>query len=170
MSGPLVVGAPDQLLLRLDHPDAEACRAELARFAELVTAPEFIHTYALGDIGLWNAASSGLSGSAVVDTLLRFSAGPVPHSVLTTVTDTMARFGSLTLRLGAVLGGDTGLTLHADDAAVLDEVLADDALAGLVEFRIDETSAFVADERRGALKQRLIELRRPVDDLSLIHI
>ncbi len=161
MSGPLVVAGADQLLLRTDHPEAERCRAELARFAELVTAPESLHTYALGDIGLWNAASAGLSAESVIDTLLRYSSAPVPHGVLTTVTDTMARFGSLTLRRAA-----EGLVLAGDEPALLDEVLADPAAAALVELRIDSTSALVLDERRGALKQRLVELRHPVDDLA----
>ncbi len=161
MSGPLVVAATDQLLLRLDHPDAEACRAELARFAELVTAPELIHTYALGDVGLWNAAASGLDAESVVDVLVRFAAAPVPHAVLTTVTDTMARFGALTLTRGA-----EGLRLRAAEPPILDEVLDDDRVAAAVELRIDDHEALVTAERHGALKQRLVELRRPVEDLA----
>ena len=58
--GPLLMPAADTLLLRLDHPDADACRAELATFAELESSPEHLHTYRLSDLGLWNARSAGI--------------------------------------------------------------------------------------------------------------
>ena len=67
--GPLLVTGPDTLLLQVDHPDADACRAELAVFAELERSPEHVHTYRLTDLGLWNAKAAGVDAAAGKDHL-----------------------------------------------------------------------------------------------------
>ena len=71
----------------------EQARDELARFAELVKSPEYVHTYRITPLSLWNAAASGLSGDAIVDTLQTFSRYPVPENVCVDINDYVSRFG-----------------------------------------------------------------------------
>jgi hypothetical protein len=49
------------VLLEVNHPDYERARDLLVRFAELEKSPEFVHTYRLSPLSLWNAASSLLT-------------------------------------------------------------------------------------------------------------
>ena len=76
--GPLIVQSDKTLLLEVDHADADACRHEIAPFAELERAPEHIHTYRLTPLGLWNARAAGHDAEGVVDVLLRYSRYAVP--------------------------------------------------------------------------------------------
>ncbi len=163
--------AADTLLLQLNHPEAEACRAELAAFAELELSPEHIHTYRLTDLGLWNARSAGLSAAYVVDVLIRYCAGPIPHVVLRSITDAMDRFGRVVIeggRLRSQAGASEGLLLRVDDPRLLDELLAVEGVANLIGARLDPSSASIEAAKRGRLKQRLVELRWPADDRAAL--
>jgi DNA excision repair protein ERCC-3 len=69
----------------------------IAAFAELERAPEHVHSYRLTPLGLWNARAAGLDAEKVLDTLLKYSRFPVPHSLLIDVEETMSRYGRLRL-------------------------------------------------------------------------
>ena len=162
---PLIIPSADTLLLQLAHPDAERCRAELAAFAELESSPDHIHTFRLSDLGLWNARSAGLDAERVIDVLDRFSAIPVPHATLTLVAETMARFGRVLITGGA---DGTELSIHADEVALLDELLARPEVAAHLGPRLGPTEATLAPQHRGRLKQALVEARLPADDRAAV--
>ncbi len=160
--GPLIVQSDKTLLLEVDHALAVACRQAIAPFAELERAPEHVHTYRLTPLGLWNARAAGHDAEQVVDVLLRYSRYPVPHALLVDVAETMARFGRLQLR-----GHPThGLVLHAFDVPVLEEVLRSKKVAPLVGERIDTETVAVHPSERGNLKQVLLKLGWPAEDLA----
>ncbi|MBX6769526.1 MAG: helicase-associated domain-containing protein, partial [Actinomadura rubrobrunea] len=117
--GPLIVQSDKTLLLEVDHDLADACRTDIAPFAELERAPEHIHTYRVTPLALWNARAAGHDAEQVVDTLLRYSRYPVPHALLVDIADTMARYGRLRLEKHPTYG----LVLVSSDRAVLEEVL-----------------------------------------------
>jgi DNA excision repair protein ERCC-3 len=160
--GPLIVQSDKTLLLEADHEQADACRREIAPFAELERAPEHIHTYRLTPLGLWNARAAGHDAEGVIDVLLRYSRYPVPHSLLVDVAETMDRYGRLQLQKDPV----HGLVLHAFDRAVLEEVLRSKKVAPLVGARLDEDSVVVHPSERGHLKQVLLKLGWPAEDLA----
>ncbi|QCB94558.1 DNA repair helicase XPB [Cellulomonas shaoxiangyii] len=160
--GPLIVQSDKTLLLEVDHDQADACRRAIAPFAELERAPEHVHTYRLTPLGLWNARAAGHDAEQVVDTLLEFSRYPVPHALLVDVAETMARYGRLQLIQDPV----HGLVLHALDAAVLVEVMRSKKTAGLLGERIDDTDVVVHKSERGHLKQVLLKLGWPAEDLA----
>ena len=160
--GPLVVQSDRTLLLEVDHEQAEQCRLEIAPFAELERAPEHIHTYRLTPLGLWNARAAGHDAEQVVDVLLRHSRYPVPSSLLVDVAETMERYGRL--RIEEHPGH--GLVLVSTDLAVLTEVLRSAKVKGLVGDRIDEHSVVVHPSERGHLKQVLLKLGWPAEDLA----
>jgi len=161
-SGPLVVQSDKTLLLEIDHPDADACRMAIAPFAELERAPEHIHTYRLTPLGLWNARAAGHDAEQVVDTLLTYSRYPVPSSLLVDVADTMDRFGRLRLEKHPL----HGLVLVSTDRAVLTEVLRSAKVKGLVGARLDDDTVAVHPSERGHLKQVLLKLGWPAEDLA----
>ncbi len=160
--GPLVVQSDRTLLLEVDHPYADACRIAIAPFAELERAPEHIHTYRLTPLGLWNARAAGHDAEQVVHTLLTYSRYPVPNSLLVDVAETMDRYGRLRIEKHPT----HGLILVSTDRAVLTEVLRSTKVKGLLGSRVDEDSVVVHPSERGHLKQVLLKLGWPAEDLA----
>jgi DNA excision repair protein ERCC-3 len=160
--GPLIVQSDKTLLLEIDHKDSAECRKAIAPFAELERAPEHIHTYRLTPLGLWNARSAGHDAEQVVDTLLRYSRYPVPHSLLIDVAETMDRYGRLQINNDPA----HGLVLQALDQAVLEEVLRSKKISPLLGKRIDDTTVLVHASERGHLKQALVKLGWPAEDVA----
>ncbi len=161
-AGPLIVQSDKTLLLEVDHPDATACRMAIAPFAELERSPEHVHTYRLTPLGLWNARAAGHDAEQVVDALLRFSRYPVPHALLVDVADTMDRYG----RLQLVNDPAHGLVLRGLDKAVLTEVSRSKKLAGILGARLSDDLIAVHPSERGRLKQALLKLGWPAEDLA----
>ena len=160
--GPLIVQSDKTLLLEVDHPQAAECRKAIAPFAELERSPEHIHTYRLTPLGLWNARAAGHDAEQVVDTLLTYSRYAVPHALLVDVAETMARFGRLRLEKHPV----HGLVLASTDRPVLEEVLRARRIAGMLGARIDDDTVVVHASERGNLKQALLKLGWPAEDLA----
>jgi DNA excision repair protein ERCC-3 len=160
--GPLIVQSDKTLLLETDHPLADECRRAIAPFAELERAPEHIHTYRLTPLGLWNARAAGQDAERVVDVLLRYSRYPVTHALLVDVAETMARYGRLQLQLDPA----HGLVLKSFDQAVLEEVLRSNKIKPLVGARLAPDTVVVHPSERGHLKQVLLRLGWPAEDLA----
>jgi DNA excision repair protein ERCC-3 len=159
--GPLIVQSDRTLLLETAHPEAGDCRAVLARFAELERSPEHFHTYRLTPLSLWNARASGMSAGEMVEALSRFSRYPVPQPVTAEIVEQAARYGRLRLERE-----DDRLVLRCEDAAVLEEVLRADQVAQLLGQRLGTDASEVAPHARGRLKQALIKLGWPAEDLA----
>jgi DNA excision repair protein ERCC-3 len=160
--GPLIVQSDKTLLLEVDHPSADECRRAIAPFAELERAPEHVHTYRLTPLGLWNARAAGHDAEQVVDTLLSYSRYAVPHALLIDVAETMARYGRLQLANDPA----HGLVLRTTDQPVLTEVLRSKKVQPLVGARIDDDTVLVHPSERGHLKQVLLKLGWPAEDLA----
>src|SRR5690348_7568907 len=160
--GPLIVQSDKTLLLEVDHPRSEEARIAIAPFAELERAPEHVHTYRITPLALWNARAAGHDAEQVVDALSRFSRYPVPQPLLIDVVDTMGRFGRLTL----VNHPAHGLTMSTVDRAVLEEVLRHKKIAPMLGARVDPDTVVVHPSERGRLKQVLLKVGWPAEDLA----
>src|ERR671916_1989863 len=160
--GPLIVQSDKTVLLEVDHEQAGAARTAIAPFAELERAPEHIHTYRITPLALWNARAAGHDAEQVVDALVRFSRYAVPQPLLVDVVDTMGRYGRLQLAQSPV----HGLVLVALDRAVLTEVLRHKRIAPMLGARIDDDTVIVHPSERGHLKQALLKIGWPADDLA----
>ncbi len=161
-NGPLIVQSDKTLLLEVDHPDADQARRDIAPFAELERAPEHVHTYRITPLALWNARAAGHDAEGVIDTLMNYSRYAVPHALLIDVADTMDRYG----RLRLLDHPAHGLVLEALDIPVLEEVLRSKKVAPLVGARIDDGLVAVHPSERGHLKQVLLKLGWPAEDMA----
>jgi len=86
----------------------------------------------------------------------------VPHALLVDVADTMDRYG----RLQLVMHPTHGLVLVSLDRAVLEEVLRQKKIAPLLGERIDTDTVVVHPSERGRLKQALLKVGWPAEDLA----
>ncbi|EWC58715.1 DNA repair helicase [Actinokineospora spheciospongiae] len=160
--GPLIVQSDKTLLLEIDHASSNDARIAIAPFAELERAPEHVHTYRITPLALWNARAAGHDAEQVVDALSSYSRYPVPQPLLIDIVDTMGRFGRLTLQNSPV----HGLTMASNDRAVLEEVLRNKKIGPMLGERIDDDTVVVHPSERGRLKQMLLKVGWPAEDLA----
>ena len=161
-SNPLVVQSDKTILLEANNDLYPEARDALARFAELEKSPEYIHTYRITPLSLWNAAAAGMTAKGIIDSLLRFSRYEVPQNVIADVEDNVARYGRLKL-----FKDEKGrLVLHSDDALLIMELLNQRGLQPLITGSPDANHIFVKPGDRGNVKCALIKIGYPVEDLA----
>ena len=160
--GPLIVQSDKTALLEVDHPYASDARHDLAIFAELERAPEHIHTYRITKLGLWNARAAGHGSDYVLGVLDRYAKFAIPSSVRVDVQETMDRYGKLVIRRNS----EGTLILTSESAAILLEASRSPRIAALLGQRISEDSFEVLAFARGSLKQELLKLGWPAEDLA----
>ncbi|EWT06191.1 helicase [Intrasporangium chromatireducens Q5-1] len=166
--GALIVQSDKTLLLEVDHPRSEEARRSIAPFAELERAPEHVHTYRVTPLGLWNARAAGHDAEQVVDALITHSRYPVPNALLVDIAETMDRYGRLTLEKEGFADSPEGtrLVLRTTDRPVLEEVLRHKKIKPLTGERIDDLAVVVHPSERGHLKQELLKVGWPAEDLA----
>jgi DNA excision repair protein ERCC-3 len=158
-ANPLIVQSNNTLLLEVNNPRFEEARDAVNSFAHLQKSPEYIHTYVITPLSLWNAASLGMTAGAMIDALRRFSKYPLPEAVLDDIEELTSRYGKL------VLESDNGnLLLRCNTPRILDQLAQHPSLRPLLAGRADRTSIFVPPQNRGLLKQALIGLGYPAHD------
>lgn len=160
--GPLIVQSDRTALLEVNHFQAADARHDLSVFAELERAPEHVHTYRITKLGLWNARAAGHDSAFVLDVLDKYSKFPVPASIRVDIQQTMSRYGRLVIKKG--LAGD--LQLYSAEPAVLLETTRQRKVNDLLTGRIDENTWQIAEWARGQIKQELLKIGWPAEDLA----
>lgn len=156
---PLIVQSNNTILLEVNNPLFSDARNSLSQFAHLEKSPEYIHTYTITPLSLWNAAALGLTPDVVVKSLETYSKYPIPSNVRDDIYELMGRFGKLTLE-----SGKEGLLLHCKDEQLFHHILKHSKIKTLVGPMVDSTRVIISPEFRGAIKQTLIAMGFPVYD------
>ncbi|MGE0785090.1 MAG: DNA repair helicase XPB [Sandaracinaceae bacterium] len=157
---PAIVQSDRSVLLEVDHPRYEEAREVLARFAELEKSPEHVHTYRLGDLALWNAASAGLGADEIIEGLTAISRYEVPSLVMHEIRDRMARYGVCSLHDHP--SDPSRLRLAVREPFVRERLAGEKKAAEILSPCPD---GFLLDViHRGYVKQVLLEIGYPVDD------
>ena len=158
---PLIVQGDRSILLETASPGFADARDALLGFAELVKSPEYVHTWRLTALSLWNAAAAGHTADGIVASLRGLAKFPVPDSVPEFVREKMGRYGALRL----VRDGEW-LRLEGRYAADLAAVRGIKGVHDLLG-DADATGALRVHPRsRGELKQALTAFGHPVEDLA----
>jgi DNA excision repair protein ERCC-3 len=141
-----------------EHPRYAEARDLLASFAELEKSPDYLHTYRLTPVSIWNAAALGWTVERVEQTLSDLSCVPLPQNVLKDIRTWIGRYGCLSIeRRGE------RFELLTRDPAALREALLNEHVRKLVEIDAEQR-VWVAELARGTIKQQLIRIGFPVDD------
>lgn len=160
-ANPLIVQGDRTILLEVDNPLHAEARDAIAPFAELEKSPEHIHTYRLSPLSLWNAAAAGMTSDEMVESLEAYSKFPLPPSLPADLRDLVSRYGRV--RLQRI---DGQLRLITQDRALIEELARQRGVKDYLGERIDETSFAIDDGNRGVLKQALITVGYPAEDLA----
>jgi DNA excision repair protein ERCC-3 len=160
-TNPLIVQGDRSILVEVDNPRYAEARDALAPFAELEKSPEHIHTYRLTDLSLWNAAAAGMTADEMVDVLRRFSKFPLPGTLGADLAERVGRYGRVRLERA----GDK-LKLVCLDRPLLEELARQPKVREYLGARLDPAGFLVEPAHRGVLKQALIAVGYPAEDLA----
>ena len=161
-NGPLIIQSDYTFLLEVEHSQYADCRDFLLLFTELVKSPEYIHTYRVTPLSLWNAAALEVSLSRIVDGLESFSKYSIPSIVLTSLEDWYQQYGKLVLEKE----NEEELRLTINDDTIFSRLLNNVSLQYFWQHTEAQSKSFlIKKNNRGNIKQALIQLGYPVNDL-----
>ncbi len=160
-ANPLIIQSDKSVLLEVNNPLYEPARDELSRFAELEKSPEYIHTYRITPLSLWNAAAAGVGPEYITEVLGRFSKFPIPSNITTDIKDYISRYGRIKM-----LYLEDRMVLQSDDKMLLVEVERNKNILPFLIKRLDEKTLQVDPAKRGFIKQALVQFGYPAEDLA----
>ncbi len=147
--------------MTIEHPRYTEARDQLALFAELEKSPDYLHTYRITPVSIWNAAAMGVTAERIEAILEDLSCVPIPKNVLTEVRGWLEKYGLL--RIEKRHDGDSGFELVSDSKSALQDVLGFREIRNLL--KVDANGrVFLTELERGTIKQALIKIGYPVDD------
>lgn len=160
---PLIIQSDRTLLLEVQNPLFEEVRDAISPFADLLKSPEYIHTYRITPLSLWNAASVGLTAEEIIATLERYAKYGLPEMIRKEIIDTVRRFGILQL-----VSRDGKLMLTTKDPLTLKEVWGYRSIRKLFPTPPDPDFHHIEVPlgMRGVVKVELIKLGYPVQDVA----
>lgn len=166
-SNPLIVQGDRSILVEVDNPKYAEARDALAPFAELEKSPEHIHTYRLTPLSLWNAAAAGMHAETMIEVLRRYSKFPLPGNLAPDITEMVSRYGRVRLeKVDAEGESPPPLRLVCQDVPLLEELARQPKIRTYLGKRLDRTSFLVDAGFRGVLKQALVTIGYPAEDLA----
>ena len=146
-----------------EHPRYAEARDALAAFAELEKSPEYLHSYRITSISIWNAAAIGLTADGIIEILEDLVCVPIPQNVLVDIRDWVERYGLLRIERCKDKTGAQRFELTSGDREALESVLGFPSVAKLID-RQEDGRVLLGELARGSLKQALIKIGFPVDD------
>jgi DNA excision repair protein ERCC-3 len=160
-ANPLIIQSDRSILLEVNNPLYESARDELSRFAELEKSPEYIHTYRITPLSLWNAAAAGMGADAIVEALAKYSKFPMPSNIAVDIKDYVSRYGRIKLLLE-----DGKMILRSNDELLITEVERHKNLKDYLITRLDKNTLQIDPAKRGFAKQALVHFGYPAEDLA----
>ena len=141
-----------------EHPRYAEARDRLAVFAELTKSPDYLHTYRLSTISVWNAAALGVTAQEMLDILEDLACVPIPPNIATELNEWVGRYGVLRIERG-----EQGFELVSSDPQLVADMLGHESVRKNCELG-PEGQVLLDDLQRGLIKQALIRIGFPVDD------
>ncbi len=161
LNNPLIVQSDKTMFLEVDNERFEDCRAVISRFAELEKSPEYMQTYRISALSLWNAASSRMTADEIIGALEQYSKYPVPKNVLHEIREQISRYGKVKL----IREDDGELYITSDEKAFLSEIAHHRSVQEYIK-EVQDGRILVNKDYRGHIKQALIRIGYPVEDLA----
>lgn len=161
VNNPMIVQSDRTILLEVDHAQHAEARDALAQFAELEKSPEHIHTYRLSPLSLWNAAAGGMSAQDILELLTRYSKYAIPPNIVVEIREYIKRYG----RIKLIREGER-LLLRSNDTTLIAEVMHHKRTQPYILHQVDLNTIQVDASRRGHVKQALIHMGFPAEDLA----
>lgn len=160
-ANPLIIQSDRSILLEVDNPLFSEVRDLLGRFAELEKSPEHIHTYRVTPLSLWNAAASGLSAKKIMEVLENYSKYPIPQNIGVEIAENIGRYGRIKL-----IEDKKAYFLVSGDVPLLTQIWNNRNIRPFLKGRPDNNRIQIDTLMRGHVKQALIKIGFPIQDLA----
>ncbi|MCL2747769.1 MAG: helicase-associated domain-containing protein [Oscillospiraceae bacterium] len=161
MYRPLIVQSDMTLLLETNNASYESARDELSAFAEMEKSPEYVHTYKMTPISLWNAASAGVKSADIVASLEKYSKYPISETVVARLKQISDRYGKVRILMEH---GD--LFLEADDKYIMAQLCVEKSVIKFFIGAPQKNRVKIDPVFRGHIKQALMNIQFPPEDLA----
>lgn len=158
---PLIIQNDFTVLLETGHADFEYVRYELSQFADLIKSPSYLHTYRITPLSLWNAAATGIGTDQIIEFLEKYSQYGIPTMLKAEMEKNRDRYGLLRMDKQ-----EDRLYLLSDDLHLLQDIVTYPSLREDIEGFVAPDRLEIKAECRGTIKQELMRLGYPVDDLA----
>ena len=120
---------------------------KLVQFAELVKAPEGIHTFRLTPYSLWSGAARQIPAENIINFLESNSINQIPNSLKRKIKITMTTFNTIELRRQ-----ETTLILEAKNRLIMARILSNKKIADMVKCKPDTVTLHFDIDKRIELK------------------
>jgi DNA excision repair protein ERCC-3 len=157
---PVIVQSDGSILLEVQNDAYEDARDAILPFAELVKSPEYVHTYRITPISLWNAAAIGADCEDVMNALVLYSRYDIPQIVETRIKDAFSRWDAVRL----LPAGDE-LIVEVKEKNILERLLVSKQVQECITSVLPGRGFNISKDVRGRFKHMMIKLGFPVNDL-----
>ncbi|OCA96509.1 helicase [Clostridium beijerinckii] len=161
MNNPIIVQSDKTLLVEVNNELYIEVRDKLSRFAEVIKSPEYIHTYKISPISLWNAATSGMSYQDIIEILEKYSKYEMPQNVIKDIEDNINKYGKI-----KIIREENSLFLISKDLYIMKEITNYKSIEKYFKEKINDFKYKIDENMRGEIKLSLIKLGYPVEDLG----
>lgn len=158
---PIIVQSDGSILLEVQSPEYEKARDAVMPFAELIKSPEYVHTYRITNLSIWNAASLGITYDDVIGKLTVFSRYEIPAGVLFRIKDAFNRWDAVRL----MKHDDHLLRIEVKSPEIFEYIVSKPGIKELVIDSIPPMAFTIDSQTRGRFKHMLIKAGFPVHDL-----
>ncbi len=158
---PLIVQGDGTILLDVKANDFDEIRTFMLAFAELIKSPEYIHTYKITSVSLWNAASLKYEAQTIIDFLIKYSSYEVPKNIIYQITDSIQKYGRV-----KIIKENDKFFLTSEDSSIITEVAHYKHTEKYIKDVLSNNKIEIDGAYRGHIKLALINLGYPVEDLA----
>ncbi|HNQ85658.1 MAG TPA: helicase-associated domain-containing protein [Deltaproteobacteria bacterium] len=158
---PLIIQSDGSILLEVLSGVYEEARDAILPFAELIKSPEYVHTYRITPLSLWNAAAMGISHEEVLEGLTRYARYDIPHTVVSRIAEAFDRWDAVRLYRQDT---DT-LRVEVRSDGLLNQLMAKREIAQVIVDHVPPGGFLIPSGIRGRFKHNLIKMGYPVHDL-----
>jgi len=160
-NNPLIVQSDRTIMAEVKNDLYEEARDAISRFSEIIKSPEYIHTYRITPLSLWNAAASGMKSQDMIFSLEKYGKYALPDNIKKDILDYVGRYGKVKL-----LKENDDLVLKAEDQLLITEIEYNKKLQQYLKARIDANTIAINADMRGHIKHALLKVGYPVEDLA----
>ena len=160
-NAPLIVQGDGTILLDVSTKHFEEIRNFMLVFAELVKSPEYIHTYRITLVSLWNAASLNYTSEQIIGFLKKYTSYEIPKNIIKQIESSIEKYGRI-----KIIKEDERYYLISEDKNIIDEILHYKAMIKYIKSEVNENKLEIDPTYRGHIKLALINIGYPVQDLA----
>ena len=158
---PLIVQGDGTILLDVGAKDFEEIRNFMLVFAELLKSPEYIHTYRITLVSLWNAASLNYNAESIISFLKKYASYEIPKNIIKQIETSIEKYGKV-----KIIKENEKYYLISEDEDIIEEISRYKPVLKYIKEKVDLNKIEIEPIYRGHIKLALINIGYPVEDLA----